>query len=164
MGRVEDEWVGLGKVYKWVEGEMREEQRVQGKKGRGMRWRVWDAVVSLILTIIKDVGIGAEMEDAVFEMLGPLAGERGDIREVLEELNADALWVVEERVRRTNGGERLVKPEGVDGVVFRDVELKGSDMGVEVVRKSGGLRAGKGGASPLESLKLEGIYPSIRMK
>lgn len=164
VGRVEDEWVGLGKVYKWVEGEMREEQRVQGKKGRGMRWRVWDAVVSLILTIIKDVGIGAEMEDAVFEMLGPLAGERGDITEVLEELNADALWVVEERVRRTNGGERLVKPEGVDGVVFRDVELKGSDMGVEVVRKSGGLRAGKGGASPLESLKLEGIYPSIRMK
>lgn len=170
VGRVEDEWPRLCGVYERAEKEMREEQRVQGKKGRGMRWRVWDKVVCLLLTIVRDVGVSAEMEDGVFEMLGGLVGERGDVRSVLEELNADALWVVEERRRRAKGGERLVKPEEVDGVVFGDVELLESVPEEAPERKNGGLKAsmglrgGRTGASPMESLKLEGIYPTIRMR
>lgn len=154
----------LRKVYDRAAREMHEEQRVQGKKSRGMRWRVWDSVVQLMLVMVKDVGVSAEMEDGVFEMLGGLAAERADVREVLKELNADALWVVEEKARRTRGGERLVKPEGVDWVEFGDVELWEEVKEVEVVRKNGGLRAGKGARTPMESLRVEGMYPTIRMR
>lgn len=162
-GRVEEEWVGLRKVYTKASAEMSEEHRIQGKKGRGMRWRVWDAVVQLILVEVRDVGISVEMEDGVFEMLGGVAAERVDVREVLEGLNLDALWIVEEKARRSRGGERLVKPEGVGGVEFRDVELWEEVEDVAVVKKNGGLRARKGEESPMESLKLEGAYPNIRV-
>lgn len=101
---------------------MREEKRVMGKV-RGMKWRVWDAVVGLVLGVVREVGVSAEMEDGVFEMLGELAGEREDVREVLEGLNPDALWLVEERARIEAGGKALVKPEAADGVEFRDVDI-----------------------------------------
>lgn len=115
---------------------MREEVRVLGRgkgKGRerggkeivrqgpkGLKWRAWDAVVRLILVLVREVGVNFEMEDGVFEMLGEWAGERRDVRDVLEEVNADALWLVELREGRIEG---LVRPQGVEGVEFRDVAL-----------------------------------------
>ncbi len=120
--RVEEEWGRIVKLYARVEKEMREEKRVMGKV-RGMKWRVWDAVVGLVLGVVREVGVSAEMEDGVFEMLGELAGEREDVREVLEGLNPDALWLVEERARIEAGGKALVKPEAADGVEFRDVDI-----------------------------------------
>lgn len=90
----------------------------QGPKG--LKLRAWDAVVRLILVIAREVGLTPEMEDGVFEMLGGWAGERGDVRDVLEEVNADALWLVEVKAGRGKG-EGLVRPEGVEGWEFRDV-------------------------------------------
>ena len=88
----------------------------QGPKG--LKWRAWDAMVRLLLVIAREVGVSPEMEDGVFEMLGEWVGEREDVREVLEEVNADALWLVELEEGRVEG---LVRPEGVEGVEFRDV-------------------------------------------
>ena len=136
FSRVEEDWLHLQKLYERVERGMREEVRVLGKgkgKGRekggkeimrqgpkGLRWRAWDAVVRLILVIAREVGVSPEMEDGVFAMLGEWASERKDVRDVLEEVNADALWLVELREGRIEG---LVRPQGVDGVDFRDVML-----------------------------------------
>lgn len=123
--RVEDEWPRLCKLYARVEGEMREEVRVQGKssRARGMKWKVWDGVVRLIVTIVRDVGVDGDMEDGVFEMLGGLVGDRKDVRGALEGLNPDALWLVEEKARVKAGGTRLVRPKAVEGVEFKDVEV-----------------------------------------
>ena len=106
---------------------MREEARVQGKRShaRGMKWKAWDGMVGLIVTVVRGVGVDWEMEDGVFEMLGGLVGERRDVREVLEGLNADALWLIEEQARIKGGGRALVRPEAAEGVVFRDVSFKG---------------------------------------
>ncbi len=136
FSRVEEDWAHLEKLYERVERGMREEVRVLGRgkgKGRerggkeivrqgpkGLKWRAWDAVVRLILVLVREVGVNFEMEDGVFEMLGEWAGERRDVRDVLEEVNADALWLVELREGRIEG---LVRPQGVEGVEFRDVAL-----------------------------------------
>ena len=120
------------KLYEKVERGMKEEMRVLGrgkvKAGgkaiimrpgpKGFKWRAWDAVVRLLLVLVREVGVSPEMEDGVFEMLGGWAGERGDVRGVLEEVNADALWLVEVKDGRVGG---LVRPEGVEGWEFRDV-------------------------------------------
>lgn len=104
---------------------MREEVRVQGRRSqaRGMKWKVWDAVVGLIVTVVRDVGVDGEMEDRIFEMLGGLVRDRWDVREVLEVLNADALWLVEEQARIEDGGTALDRPEALEGVEFRDVRV-----------------------------------------
>ena len=136
FSRVEEDWVHFEKLYERVEKGMKEEVRVLGKgkgKGRderkeiimrqgpkGLKWKAWDAVVRLLLVLAREVGVSPEMEDGVFEMLGGWAGERKDVREVLEEVNADALWLVELKEGRIEG---LVKPQGVEGVDFRDVVM-----------------------------------------
>lgn len=128
--RVEEEWANLLELYKRVEREMREENRIyskgKGKVPRGMKWRVWDGVIHLLLLVVGDVGVNEDMEDGAFEALGGLAGERKDVRSVLEGLNADALWLVEEKARRNNGGVKLEKPVKLQGIVgweFADVDL-----------------------------------------
>ena len=88
-----------------------------------MKWRVWDGVIQLLLMVVRDVGVNEGMEDGIFEALGSLVGERQDVRSVLEALNADALWLVEEKARRNHGGEKLVKPEGIEGWGFADVDV-----------------------------------------
>lgn len=144
FSRVEEDWIHLQTLYEKLEKGMKEEMRVLGKgKGRhdkgegrnekgdrqwkaitmrqgpkGLKWRAWDAMVRLLLVIAREVGVSPEMEDGVFEMLGEWVGEREDVREVLEEVNADALWLVELEEGRVEG---LVRPEGVEGVEFRDV-------------------------------------------
>lgn len=127
----------------------------------------WQALLTLLLTIARDVGVDAEKEDDVFAMLTPLitatkghapattggissrklaasttsstggasAGwgwmdlvltreDKSEIRSVLELVNADALWLCEERARvNVEGGEAMKTPAAVGGLVFRDLEL-----------------------------------------
>ncbi len=125
--RVEGEWDKLLACFKRIEEEKREETRMhskgKGRAPRGMKWNVWNGMIQLLLVIVKNVGVNESMEDWVFETIGGLAREREDVRSVLEELNADALWLVEEKARRRDGGEALVKPEGINGWEFADVDL-----------------------------------------
>ncbi|KAM0795654.1 armadillo-type protein [Usnea florida] len=130
LTRMESEWDKLLELYKRVERDMREETRIHsrgkgnGKGLRGTKWRVWDAVVQLLLAVVTNVGVNENMEDGVFEALGGLAGERQDVRSVLEDLNADALWLLEEKARGSEGEQdKLVKPEGVNGREFADISF-----------------------------------------
>ena len=140
-------------LYERVEGEMKEEGRIrnkgkskvqnqstnqnQGIVKRTMTHNVWTALVHLFLTIIRNVGVASadgSMEDGLFDILGPWAREREDVRAALEEVNADALWLVEERMRvkeammEKEKGERKrkrKKPEStVEGWEFADVDVE----------------------------------------
>lgn len=126
--RVEGEWDNLLRLYKRVEADMREETRIHskghvGRGPRGMKWKVWDGMIQLLLVAVEDVGVNEDMEDGVFEMLGDFVGEREDVRRVLEGLNTDALWLVEEKARRKNGGAKLVKPKGIEEWEFKDLDF-----------------------------------------
>ncbi|KAL6717021.1 hypothetical protein ACLMJK_004935 [Lecanora helva] len=123
--RTEDEWAKIRKLYERVEQGKQEEVKVQEERNRGsgMRWKVWDAVVGLLVHVVKDVGVSMDLEGEVFEMLGGLAGEREDVREALEGLNADALWLIEVEKRVREGGTPLVKPEAFEGFEFRDLDF-----------------------------------------
>lgn len=121
--RIEDNWADLCGVYWKAERGMRVERKGMGGRSRGAKWKVWDAVVGLVVTVVEWVGVGAEMEDGVFEMLGGWGDAReGEVRRCLERLNADALWLVEEKGRMEGGGKRLEVPR-VEGVVFAEVDI-----------------------------------------
>lgn len=119
--RFEDEWEALNKLYWKREREMKSEEKATGWRG-GMRKRAWESVRGLVIAIIQWVGIRGEMEDGVFEILGSQLASEG-VREVLESLNPDQLWLLEERANRKNGVQALlVKPE-VEGFILRDLEI-----------------------------------------
>ncbi len=121
--RIEDNWADLCGVYWKAERGMRAERKGMGERSRGAKWKVWDAVVGLVVAAVEWVGVAAEMEDGVFEMLGGWGDARGgEVRRCLEGLNADALWLVEERKRVEGGGVRLKAPR-VEGVVFREMDI-----------------------------------------
>ena len=136
--RISEDWPHFLTLYSQLDKAMREETKRGAKRNsndpreqqqqwkalslrpgpKGLKWKAWDAVVRLLLVLVREVGVSSEMEDGVFEMLGGWAGSREDVRSVLEEVNVDALWLVEVKEGRVEG---LVRPEGVGGWEFRDV-------------------------------------------
>ncbi|KFY17725.1 hypothetical protein V492_00433 [Pseudogymnoascus sp. VKM F-4246] len=93
--RVQTEWPDLIKlVRQWMkkaDGERR------GKHGRGrhtLSWQVWEAMVGLVVAILKYVRINdGVFDDALSVLSGRL--EREDVREALETINAEAVWLVD---------------------------------------------------------------------
>lgn len=130
--RFRDEWERIGALYARCRREAAVERRRMGRVG-GVLGRREGAVGGLVLGAVEWVGAEGEMEEGLWEMVEGVVGEGGGRegrsglrdgrrREVLEGLNADMLWVVEERERVRRGGRALEKPV-VEGVVFGDVDL-----------------------------------------
>ncbi|KAL8796378.1 MAG: hypothetical protein Q9195_001285 [Heterodermia aff. obscurata] len=120
--RFENEWSKIMALARKVEGQMLVERKAMGRGG--MRQRVWEGVMALVASVVEWVGVSGETEDDVWELVGE-GVERGDgeglraLRGVLEVLNPDALWLIEERARLKMGGEFMEKP------VFEGVEFPG---------------------------------------
>lgn len=73
--RTDAEWPRFRKLFHRVEREMQEEVRASGgKRVGGNWWRAWDAVVGCVVGVVRDVGVGEEGEDGVFEILGGYVG------------------------------------------------------------------------------------------
>ena len=157
--RMDGEWVRLMKLFERLEKEMREEVRAQRGRVGGTWWRAWDAVVILVVGLIRDVGVDEEVVGRwVFETLGVYIGgevdperwssvnqtrkqggsqemmKRGfrdedvmsearkeEVQTALEELNPDALWLVQERGRVQRGGQPMKTPADVDDVAFDEI-------------------------------------------
>ena len=159
-------WSQFQSLYFHSENQMWEERRLLGHTNkRGERWRVWDACVGVLVSVIRDVGVSEGAEGGVWGILGGWVGggvggetegaddgrgKRGErkgkgwggegrgakgreeregvmdearkreVRQVLGWLNADMLWLVEERARVAAGGDRMEKPSA--GGEFVDLE------------------------------------------
>ncbi|KAL8903212.1 MAG: hypothetical protein Q9207_004078 [Kuettlingeria erythrocarpa] len=132
LSRVEDSFPALAGLYNHLERIylLEEKQLGRSRASRSSKFRCWDACVGLVVAMVEYVGITREMEDGVFEILGrePLEKGRQGVRECLEGINADRLWLEEEerRFRSTDGDEyvkeRWKKPV-VQGWDFRDVQF-----------------------------------------
>ena len=72
--------------------------------------------------------MSGEMEDDIWNLVGE-GVERGNgeglraLRGLLERLNPDALWLIEEQARLKEGGELMGKPV-FEGVEFPGVEIR----------------------------------------
>ncbi|KAK4456065.1 armadillo-type protein [Podospora aff. communis PSN243] len=84
--------------------------------------QVWDAAVELLKAIVSYVRIDEDMFDEVLGLLGDVMVRDKGVREALEAVNADAVWLVlwEQGVVDLGKGTPLV-----DGVVFAGVGPRG---------------------------------------
>lgn len=123
--RFDNEWEKIVTLFRKAEREMLVERKAMGRGG--VKQRLWEAVTALVGAVIEWVGLSGEMEDGVWDALGEsLARGNGDglreLRGVLEDLNADALWLIEERARLRAGGEVLERPV-FEGVQFPELRV-----------------------------------------
>ncbi|KAL8775311.1 MAG: hypothetical protein Q9209_000318 [Squamulea sp. 1 TL-2023] len=107
--RFSDLFPQIQTLYYRLQQDMLHEEKALGRSraSRSLKYKCWDAMVGLVVAIIEYVGITREMEDGVFEMLGGEALERGreGVKECLEGVNPDAVWLLEEETRWKMDGE-----------------------------------------------------------
>ena len=82
--------------------------------------KVWDALVELLVAMVSHVRIGDEMFDEVVDVLEELIPVRTDVREALEIVNADAVWL-----KLYEMGEVEWRDVPIEGVGFVEMERRG---------------------------------------
>ncbi|KAL9607231.1 MAG: hypothetical protein Q9167_007839, partial [Letrouitia subvulpina] len=139
--RVEESWPVITRVWRKAGGASREAKparRAQAQAhavvgannmGRDGKGRLLQALQDMLLTIAETMPLDGEMEDQVIEMMGPYMSERGGrgerVREVLEEVNADAVWLWEMTRRAADKEEAGGKLEELIG---EKIVLEGWDF------------------------------------
>lgn len=128
--RVQAEWEAIKRLYAAVETKMRRGRgrrtTTDGKDGGAAgeggfaplvplppppttyttytpAYQMWDALVRMLVAVVEHVRIDDTMLDDLLEMWAPYFDERPRLREVLEALNADAVWL-ELQIRGGGGG------------------------------------------------------------
>lgn len=124
FSRFDDAWPDLCNLYAKRELEFYtiEEKSLACNRAGGPRKRSWDSLRGLIIAVVQYVGVRMRTEDSIFDMLGAHLDVAG-VRQVLEGLNPDFLWLVEEKARLKAGGEKLERPLVPDGWVLWDLDL-----------------------------------------
>ena len=103
--RVEDEWQDIGELYHRLSSRMHRDEGCKGpRRNFTYTYKLWDGMVKMLLSILATVRISPEMEDDIFDMLGPLISTRSDIRDALVLINPDGVWFLEEGRRYQHPG------------------------------------------------------------
>ena len=93
--RIQDEWLPIRSLFRSIEEKATAERKGTGARGLfAYTTRLFEGMVGMLVQLILHVRVKADMEDDLFEMLGALARTRLDVREALDMLNPDALWLV----------------------------------------------------------------------
>lgn len=115
--RIRDGWPGLKKVYIQAHANLEKERRVRTNNMGvyGVNYKVWDAIVKMFVALVRFVGVQDEVLDEICSMCGAkVLRERADLREALNEVAPDAVWLEMECVERsTMWGEKMPVLEGV---------------------------------------------------
>ncbi|KAL7812457.1 armadillo-type protein [Trichoderma aethiopicum] len=80
--------------------------------------RTWEAVVKLLTAIVSYVTVEDDMFDEILELLAEAMERDRDVRDALEVINADAVWVV----RYERGLIEWTPAPVMEGVVFPEME------------------------------------------
>lgn len=91
VGRVRVEWARLMAVARRARAESEGEKGGRGVFGEGRK--AWEGVVGLLVRVVGWVSVGDVMFDEVLEVLGREVVGRAEVRDVLEGVNADAVWL-----------------------------------------------------------------------
>ncbi|KAL2064186.1 hypothetical protein VTL71DRAFT_4680 [Oculimacula yallundae] len=125
--RIRDEFSSILKLARGVKERVNEESERKGgsKGGRGVFSsdnKVWEGVIGLLIAVVEFVRIEDESYDEVVEILGGLVWERGEVRSVLEAINADAVWL-HLQVHGRNGRVERPVMEGFEFLSLDNVVL-----------------------------------------
>ncbi|PTB72859.1 ARM repeat-containing protein [Trichoderma longibrachiatum ATCC 18648] len=80
--------------------------------------RTWESVVKLLTAIVSYVSVEDDMFDEILELLAEAMERDRDVRDALEVINADAVWVV----RYERGLVEWAPAPVMEGVVFPEME------------------------------------------
>lgn len=104
--RISDAWPGIRKVYLKAYGALKHERR-EKSGGLGiysMHYKVWDAFVKMLVVILGSMPMSDVILDEIFETCGSdVLAERSDLREALEDIVPDSVWLEMERSAETGG-------------------------------------------------------------
>ncbi|KAI9782326.1 MAG: hypothetical protein M1835_004058 [Candelina submexicana] len=118
--RIETEWPAIAKLYWQVFERVKREKK--GKDGRGTytsNYQIWDALIRLFVIILSYVRVEDEIVDDVVMMVSDVLERRSDIREALEGINPDVVWLELEMRKAKNEGESNRKVPILEGFVFK---------------------------------------------
>lgn len=91
--RIKNEWVPIIKLFKSMQSKVAAERK--GRAGRGLfsqNQQVWEALVAFLVVLLRCVAIDDDMFDEILDVAGDLL-LRHDVREALEVINKDAVWL-----------------------------------------------------------------------
>ena len=98
-----------------VKAKSRGSKAVSGSLGQhASPVRQWEALVKLLTAIVSYVRLSDEMFDQITDLLVEVLERSQDVREVLEDVNADAVWLA----RYERGFVEWLPAPGMDGVRF----------------------------------------------
>ena len=118
--RVAVEWEEMCKFYRWVYAKMMVENKGKGGRGKFTEARqIWEALVRMFVEVAMYVRVDADMEDDLMEMLGPFVESRKDVKDALEALNPDAVWLQLEMQQERQGGHEPLPVPIMEGFTFK---------------------------------------------
>lgn len=79
--------------------------------------KLWEATIELLGSIVQNVRVDEEMFDEILELLADVIGKRRSIREALEVVNKDAVWL---NGYQRQAVEHLATPK-LDGFAFKEM-------------------------------------------
>ncbi|KAM4068080.1 HEAT repeat protein [Hirsutella rhossiliensis] len=80
--------------------------------------RIWEAVVKLLTSIVSFVHVDADMFDQILDLLSDALERNDGVKEALETINADAVWLV----RYERGYVDALPTPQLEGVKFAEME------------------------------------------
>ncbi|MCJ1282289.1 hypothetical protein MMC26_001612 [Xylographa opegraphella] len=122
--RVDTEWPDLRALCTRTRAQVAAAK--SGKAGRGAfaaPAQLWDALVAMLVQMVDHVSVQPGVEDELMELLGPLVRGRADVRDALERLNPDAVWLLLLREDVRSGKALDLEPPQVEGFTFTKVVL-----------------------------------------
>ncbi|MCJ1247989.1 hypothetical protein MMC30_005204 [Trapelia coarctata] len=118
--RVAGEWEDMCQFYGRVYAKTVAENKGKGGWGKFTESRqIWEALVGMFVEVAMHVRVDADMEDDLMEMLAPLMERRSNVRDALEALNQDAVWLHLEMQRQRQGGYETPSMPTMEGFLFK---------------------------------------------
>ncbi|KAF8545410.1 armadillo-type protein [Trichophaea hybrida] len=117
--RIKEGWSGFRKVYIQAHRNLEKERRVKTNNMGvyGINYKVWDAAVKMLVALVRFVDLQDEVLDEICVMCGgKVIVERPDLREALETVSPDTVWLEMESLERSTRCEEKIPV--LKGVVF----------------------------------------------
>ena len=93
--RMEDEWHDIQRLYRQLEKKAATTSRSKANTSPfAHATQAYEGIISMIVDLTCYVRLTSEMEDDIFTMLGTVAKSQTQVKDALQRLNEDALWLV----------------------------------------------------------------------